>query len=271
MADPSARGMRTSTQNQTGLGDPMRSRGPILTLLVGLALAGVLGVLSVNATRTNTQLTAGPANAPAGQAAGAAGAKANGQGDAAAEKPAEKPAEQGNGAGNNGENAAPAVPAKKVTWAGRTKGGKATIAITAKGDNAIAYLCDGDRIEAWLSGTAADGRLTLAAPDQAKVDAELTGTFGGGRAKGTVSIEGEEFTFNVGLVKKPSGLYRATADVRGARLDGAWIVLADGTQVGLATYAGSTVPVEPLDTATRTTEIYGERITAVDVEPRSGS
>jgi hypothetical protein len=48
-------------------------------------------------------------------------------------------------------------------------------------------------------------------------------------------------------------------------------VLADGTQVGLATYAGSTVPVEPLNTATRTTEIYGERITAVDVEPRSGS
>jgi hypothetical protein len=137
----------------------MRTRGPMITLLVGLAMAGVLGVLSVNATRTNTQLTAGPVNAPAGQAAGAAGAKANGggNGDAAAEKPAEKPAEQGNGAGNNGENAAPAAPAKakKVTWAGRTKGGKATIAITAKGDDVIAYLCDGDRIEAWLSGTAA--------------------------------------------------------------------------------------------------------------------
>jgi serine/threonine-protein kinase len=132
-------------------------------------------------------------------------------------------------------------------------------------------VCDGERLEAWLAGTAADGKLSLTAPAKANIDAELTGTFGNGRARGTISVEGEEFTFSVGVVKKPSGLYRSTADVRGARLDGAWIVLADGTQVGLATYAGSTVPVAPLNTATRTTELYGERITAIDVEPGSGS
>ena len=257
----------------------MRSRGPLITLLVGLAMAGVLVTLSVNANRTNTQLTAGAPNAPAAQA-GAVGGKANGQtgGEQPAEPPAQQPQgqEQGQGADGAGkedkgddDNAAPAAPANnpKVTWAGRTKGGQATIAITAKDGKAIAYLCDGERLEVWLSGTASDGKLKLSAPERSATDATLVGTFGGGRAKGTISVEGEEFTFNVGVAKKPSGLYRTTANVRGARLDGGWIVLSDGTQVGLATYAGSTVPVSPLDTATRTTEFYGEKVTAVAVEP----
>ena len=85
------------------------------------------------------------------------------------------------------------------------------------------------------------------------------------------SVEGEKFTFNVGVAKKPGGLYRTSADVRGARLEGGWIVLADGTQVGLATYAGATVSVSPLDTTTRTTEFFGQKVTAVDVEPGGGS
>jgi hypothetical protein len=242
----------------------------LITLLAGLALAGVLVTLSVNANRTN--LAAGAANAPA-QAAGAADKPADKPAAEPPGKAAEKPADQADKADEKDQNAAPAAPAssQKVTWAGRTKGGKATVAITAKGGKAIAYVCDGSKLEVWLQGTAADGTLDLTAAEKANVDAKLTGTFGNGRAKGTLTVDGRDFTFNVGTVKKPSGLYRTTADVRGARLEGAWIVLADGTQVGLATFAGSTVPVAPLDTASRTAIVYGERLAVTDVVPGAGS
>ena len=47
-----------------------------------------------------------------------------------------------------------------ATWAGDVDGGEATIAISVNDGVAIAYLCDGKRVEAWLQGTAADGKLT---------------------------------------------------------------------------------------------------------------
>ena len=67
--------------------------------------------------------------------------------------------------------------------------------------------------------------------------------------------------------KKPSGLYRTASNVRGARLVGGWIVLADGTQVGLASFAGSPVPAPPLDMSTRTTTILGAKVTAAPAAP----
>ena len=77
------------------------------------------------------------------------------------------------------------VAANKVTatWAGDVDGGKATIAISAKDGVAIAYVCDGNRVEAWLQGTAADGKLDLTGKK-----AKLTGTFANGRATGTVNV-----------------------------------------------------------------------------------
>jgi hypothetical protein len=253
----------------------------LITLLAGLALAGVLITLSMNATR-KADLAAGAANAPAAQNGGAASdvspenpadeeAPDDAQPDDAQPDDATPPPEAGDA--DEDADAAPAEPAARqnVTWAGRMKGGDATIAITAKGDKAIAYVCDGEDIEAWLQGTAVDGELDLAAAAKSKTKAKLTGTFGNGRAKGSVTVDGTKFTFDVGTVKKPSGLYRATTDVRGARLDGGWIVLADGTQVGLATFAGSPVPVGRLDLNSRTTTIFGERITASPVTPGAGS
>jgi serine/threonine-protein kinase len=91
----------------------------------------------------------------------------------------------------------------------------------------VAYVCDGNRVEGWLRGTAADGELSLSGEDGDR----LTGTFGNGRAEGSVSVGRWTWTFDVKTVTKPSGLYRATANVRNAEVVGGWIVV-DGRQVG---------------------------------------
>lgn len=250
----------------------MRSRGPMITLLAGLALAGVLVTLSMNATNTPPDLASGAANAPASPGADNADVAPEADPSESAEAvPSEsaEAVEEGAEAGE-GDEAAPAEQAnnKKTTWAGDVSDGKSTIAIVRQGDEAIAYVCDGDKIEAWLHGDAADGKLKLATLDKSPIEAELTGTFGNGRAKGTITVEGKELgTFNAKTVQKPSGLFRATADVRGARLEGGWIVLPDGTQVGLANFAGSPVAVPPLNLADLTTTVFGAKITAKPVAP----
>lgn len=157
-----------------------------------------------------------------------------------------------------------AAPGVRVTavWAGPTGGAAATIAISVKDGVAVAYLCDGKRAEAWLQGTAVDGKLILAGAK----GATLNGTFGGGKATGTVTAAGKRFTFAAPAVAKPSGLYRAVAEIRNAKVVGGWIVLPDGSQVGVVTTDGEPAPASPLDPATGTVTVGGEQITATAVD-----
>lgn len=267
----------------------MKSRGPLITLLAGLALAGVLVTLSMNAAR-RVDLASGPVkNAPVATPApveGGAGEPA----DVAPGQPSDPPADQqpgatapagdntgagaaGDGGSDQRDGEAPAAPAgnKQTTWTGTVDGGKATVAVTAKGDQAIAYVCDGSRIEAWLSGTLKNGKLNLTTNGSSAHEAKLTATIAGTRVKGTVTVDGRRFAFDLATAKKPSGLYRASADVRGAKLVGGWIVLADGRQVGLATFAGSTTTVGPLELPAGTVTVYGTPITARPAIPGAAS
>lgn len=212
-----------------------KSLAPVLTLLAGLGVGAVLFVAN-NAV--------GPAK-PA---------------PAAVQAASDSPAPVVPSA------AAPsAVPSVKVvekataTWAGDVKGGGATIAIAAKDGVAIAYLCDGDRIEAWLQGTAIDGRLELAGKK-----GSLTGTFAKGRAKGTVIVGEKTWTFDVGVVKKPSGLYRATANVRNAEVVSGWIVVGR-QQTGGMSVDGESRPAPVLDLASGTAVLDGVTLTAEPV------
>jgi hypothetical protein len=226
----------------------MRAKGPFLTLLAGLAVAVVLIVVNANVAggKTTAQEPAGN-NAPAPAQPGAP----------APEKP--------------GEPNQPDQPDKpdnqakplNVTWAGEVEGGGATVAIVAKNNKAIAYVCDGKKTEAWLKGTAANGKLDLSGGK----NTTLLGTFGDGRAKGSVYAAGKRWTFDVGTVKKPSGLYRATEDVRGARVEGGWIVLADGTQVGVVTVGGRPAAAPRLDLDSGTATVNGASVTAGAVDP----
>ena len=96
--------------------------------------------------------------------------------------------------------------------------------------------------------------------------ASLVGTFGNGVATGTLSAGGKQWTFKVPVVTAPSGLYRASANVRNAKVVGGWIVLPNGILVGALNRNGVTEPGTPLDPASRSTNIDGTPVTAYAVD-----
>lgn len=210
-------------------------KGPLLTLLVGVVVAGVLLVLSSNA---------------ASKRDAANNAAAGGDQPAAATTAAAP------------TSAPPTTAANlKATFAGKVDGSAATVAIAVNKGKAIAYLCDGNVTEAWLSGTATDGKLDLKGPN-----GSLTGTFTNGRAAGNVTAGKKNWHFTVGAVKPPSGLYRSAANVRNAKVVGGWIVLADGTQVGITSVDGEPKSAQPLNTDSLTSTVDGSTLTATAVD-----
>jgi serine/threonine-protein kinase len=140
------------------------------------------------------------------------------------------------------------------TWAGKVASTGTTLAIAITNGTAVAYLCDGGKIEAWMRGDAIGGLLSLKA---VKGSGRLTGTLDGNRARGRVTEASQERGFDITAVAKPSGLYRATANLRGAAVVGGWIVLPGGRQVGLATVGGTPVRPSTLDLATGTATVSG--------------
>ncbi|WP_433244992.1 hypothetical protein ACQPYK_42630 [Streptosporangium sp. CA-135522] len=196
----------------------MKRLGPVHTLAAGAATTVVLGALSVttmpatgNVAARETPVAAATPAPPTASAAPAAS-----------------------------ETAATTRPTPvKADYAGRVKGNGGLIAISVRDGKAIAYFCDG-RVEAWLKGRAADGRLALSGPGNASLVARL----GGGKAAGRLEFGGDRWDFGAPTVKKPSGLYRASAVVRGAKVRAGWIYLDDGSRVGLTLVDG-----EPADVA----------------------
>jgi len=210
----------------------MKRKGPILTLAAGVVLAAVLMVLNINATRSTPTAAAPTDKATTAAATTAAPAPTT----AAAVVPAGPP----------------------VTYAGNVVGGGATIAIAVKDGKAIAYLCDGRSAEAWLQGTAQNGALNLTGAD----GAGLTGTVANGVANGVVTAVGRDFSFSVGAVEPPSGLYRASANVANAEVVDGWIVLADGTQVGTQRKGATITSAPRLNLPAKTAVVDGVTINA---------
>ncbi|MEU4576786.1 hypothetical protein [Nonomuraea sp. NPDC023979] len=211
----------------------MSRLGPVITLTAGAVLAVGLGVASITAIPA--------ADTPAVTGDNAAGTTGNTTGTNApvAESTPEPSATP------TFEESVPAAP-RRADYAGRVKGNGGLIAISVRDGKAIGYFCDG-RTEVWFKGDATGDELVLKGSGGAKVEAEL----GDGRATGRVSIGGKSWTFVAPVAKKPSGLYRASAIVRGARIRAGWIVLRDPqggfTQVGTAFAGDEQVPVPRLD------------------------
>jgi serine/threonine-protein kinase len=215
----------------------MKHRGPIITLAVGAVFAAVLLILDLNSEPpAGTAQVGGGDHPPSSATAPAPTTTA----------PTTPPP-------------APAPP--NATYAGNVDGGSgASVAIAIKNGQAVAYLCDG-RTEAWLQGNAsATVALTGAG------NATLTGTFAGGKISGSITAAGKTWTFSVGAVAPPSGLYRAAAQVREARVVGGWIVLADGRQVGVVDVDGQPGTAQELNTTTLTSTVNGTTITATAVD-----
>ncbi|WP_459802854.1 hypothetical protein [Herbidospora sp. RD11066] len=115
---------------------------------------------------------------------------------------------------------------KKIDYAGVVDQNGGLIAISIRNGKVVGYFCDG-QIEAWLKGTAEDNTVTLEGKDTL-----VTAALRGGKAQGRIEFKDKSWRFSANTVKKPSGLYRATAQVRGARVVGGWIKLPNGQSVG---------------------------------------
>jgi hypothetical protein len=231
----------------------MKRNTPLITLLVGAALGVVLLVATMLAT---------PSSAPPNYSAAAASSAA--------------PAESATPA----ESAAAPAPAPTRTtptradFTGRVGGGGGSVAVAVHGDKAIAYVCNGSTVEGWMRGKVEGDKLVLTGKNQT----HLTASIHTGTVTGDVEAHGTDYSFSVPTVSKSSskssGLYQATAVVRGKTIKAGWIVLGDGTQIGsLETdESGDTAVAAPkLDVATMTARIGNVVLRAVPVSGVTGS
>ncbi|MEV5983063.1 hypothetical protein [Streptomyces sp. NPDC052114] len=228
----------------------MKRSGPLLTLLGGLLLA--LFMLSLNAT-TGTGNSSYGGTAPGTVTPKPSPTKSS-------PKPSPAPTKSGP---TKSESPAEKPPAD-AEYAGRTDDDTSAVSISVRDGRAIAYFCDGRDTESWLKGDVEDdGSMRLTG----KHGAKLTGRIAGEKVRGTVDVDKETSRFTARKAEKPSGLYRATTEVRGARIDGGWIVLRDGSQVGILNRDGEPAKAPRLDPDTGTVRVDGAEITARPVEP----
>lgn len=208
----------------------MKYRGPVITLLAVAALAAVLFVVNMRTVaETAARASAPPATAP--PAAQVPVVTEPSDGPPAPPPPAGQPAPP-----------PPAAP-PQANYAGRTSGNEATIAIAVEGDAASAYVCDGKQIESWLDGTIENGQLTLQGGGGDKV----TGSVQDGAVFGTMRVQGKQWPYSAQPAEAPAGLYDGQGTVDGAPARVGWIVLQDGSQVGVADIGGVRQPAPAID------------------------
>jgi hypothetical protein len=198
-----------------------------------VVLVGLVGFLAVNSTGGLVETTGGTAQPAAAQTS---------EPPATTQAPAQTTA------------VLPAFPAE-VVYTGKATNGRLAIAVAVKGDQAAAYLCDGRSVEAWLRGTAAQGKVDLSSKDGS---ARLTAALDGQNLAGTVSLGGREYPFVIGVAPPPAGLYRGKD---GSTTIG-WIVLPDGSVVGIATTGDSSVPAPELNPQDGAATVDGRQIDA---------
>ncbi|WP_371651701.1 hypothetical protein [Streptomyces mirabilis] len=222
----------------------MKRPGPLLTLLAGLLLA--VFMLTLNATTgTKNASSSSPETSP--------GATPQASPPPTSAPPSPSPPPPSKSAPPNAD------------YAGRTDDNSSAVAVSLRGGKAIAYFCDGRSKESWLKGDVkGDGTMKLTG----KNGAELDGTLKDGRSiRGTVDLGGQRYAFTADKAVKPSGLYRATATVRGAKLDGGWIVLPGGKQVGILDRDGKPAAAPTIDPESGTVTVDGQTLTASPVTP----
>ncbi|MFF7450857.1 MULTISPECIES: hypothetical protein [unclassified Streptomyces] len=219
----------------------MKRPGPLFTLLAGLLLG--LFMLSLNAT-TGERTTSYARESP--------GTRASPTPAPTRATPSPSPSPT-------------TSPVPNADYAGRTDDDSSAIAVSLRDGRAIAYFCDGRDKESWLKGDVEDdGTMKLTG----KGGSVLNGTVEESRRiSGTVDIGGGHFAFTADKAIKPSGLYRATATVRDAKVDGGWIVLKDGSQVGILTKDGKPSPAPGIDPETGVVTVDGQQLTARPVTP----
>ena len=248
----------------------MRIATPVITLIVGLALA--LSLFFDDTTAVSAKkaaLAAASASAAANPGSVASTSTASAQPTAA-------------GASATVASSASASPSPSTSqgfvipphanYVGQVQGDLGSVAIVVHDTFAVAYFCNGKTQEAWFKGTPHDGQLSMTG----KNNATLTANYALGHARGTVTVDGIPHVFSIIAVHKPSGLFQSIAVVRGATIKAGWIVLANGTQVGsmepnenAANPTSQTAP--KLDVSSLTAQYEGTTIVATPIDGETGS
>jgi hypothetical protein len=239
-------------------GNAVSRFAPLITLGTVAALGGGLllvntAVLGQPATTAGTAVAA-PPSVVAEVAPGAvpdAGPDAGPAPDAAA--PPVPPA------------AAPVAPAVvQAAYTGRSAGNEVTVALAVKDGKAVAYVCDGKKVEAWLDGTITGADLQLSGADGKP---GITATVTDAATLGTVTVGGEDLPFAAEHVATPAGLYEGRTAVRGVLTRIGWIVDEDGKVTGVANAGGARRPapaLNPTNPAATTIDGVPVKVTALD-------
>ncbi|MDG4860702.1 hypothetical protein P8605_21465 [Streptomyces sp. T-3] len=238
----------------------MKRSGPLFTLLAGLLLA--LFMLSLNATTGTGRSSYGGGSAGASESpsAGAPTSAPPTSGKPSPSPSTTGPVEPSPSPSTTG----PVEPPPNADYAGRTDDDSAAVSVSVKDGKAVAYFCDGRNKESWLKGNVEDdGSMRLTG----KHGSKLEGTIAGKQLTGTVDVDKRGHRFTATKAVKPSGLYRATQSVRGAEVDGGWIVLPDGSQVGILKRDGKPAPAPRINPETGVVVVDGEEIVARPVVP----
>ena len=140
----------------------------------------------------------------------------------------------------------------KVAYAGRTDDDSAAVAVAILGDKAAAYLCDGQDVESWLRGTVTGNEISLSSKKGAALEARLVH----GTLEGKIEVADDELRFTIKEAKPPAGLYRA----RGTKTTIGWIILPDGSQVGIQTSGEESAPAPKLDPDNPEVTVDGESL-----------
>jgi len=244
----------------------MKIPTPIITLLVGVALAIALLVSSMSAV---SEKKAAAAQASANAAASAVPPVTSSSAGSTAAASGSQSASASASASASGSFVIP----PHANYDGEVQGNLGAVALVVHDTFAIAYFCNGSTIEAWFSGTPHNGQLTMQAKGSS---GSLTASYALGHARGTVIVNGVSFVFSIIAVHKPSGLFQSIANVRGASVKAGWIVLANGTEVGslnpnvnAANQVSQAAP--KLDLSTLTADDGGTTITAVPIDGETGT
>ncbi|MGH3786921.1 MAG: hypothetical protein ACRDRG_10320 [Pseudonocardiaceae bacterium] len=136
----------------------------------------------------------------------------------------------------------PPAPAREGAFVGASEN-QIAISINIKGDRATGYLCDGNKIEAWLEGTVTGDQINL----RGKTGAVLTGTLNATSTRGTVTSNSGQLQYYAEMAQKPAGLYEGRGNVDGVDNRIGWIVLPDGNQIGVRNVNGERSPAPRLD------------------------
>ncbi len=233
----------------------MAQRGPLVTAVV--VVGGLVGLMTANAAGgLVTASSPSPTPSPAGATQTEQPTTTTEQPPATTTPPpakttTEKPPTQPPPPATSG------FPAE-VLYAGKTVDSPLWVAVAVKGTDSSAYICDGEAVESWMTGTATNGTVDLKSKDGANT---LTAKLNNGMLAGTVSIAGQPHDFNVGVAKPPAGLYRG----QDGQTTVGWIILSNGQQVGIARSGGKEASAPPLNPANGGAMVNGTFVPAEKV------